>query len=87
MVRSSGMVPLSFPSPRGVSSSILLPSIVSVLIAASVRSPRSIPLRTVNPTRTLVPSRRMSETLPTPMPETRTVLPGLMPPASEKYAE
>ena len=84
VVRSSGMVPVNFPSPRVVSSSILAPRIVSVLIAASVRSPRSMPLRTVNPTRTLVPSRRTSETLPTPMPETRTVLPGLMPPASEK---
>ena len=38
-VRSSGMVPASFPSPREVSSSILAPSMVSVLIAASVRSP------------------------------------------------
>ena len=78
------MVPSSWPSPRGVTSRILVPSTVSVLIAASVRSPSSMPLSTVKSTSTFVPSSWMLETLPTDRPDTCTSLPGLMPPASAK---
>ncbi|KMO67088.1 hypothetical protein MCHUDSM44219_05652 [Mycolicibacterium chubuense] len=87
VVRSNGMAPESVPSPRGVSSSILVPRTVSVLIAASVRSPRSTVSPTVKSTRTVVPSRATSDTRPTLMPDTRTSLPALMPPASVKNAE
>ena len=72
------------PSPRGVTSRNLVPSTVSVLIAASVRSPSSTRTVDCELHQHLVPSRRMLETLPTDIPDTRTSLSGLMPPASAK---
>lgn len=49
-------------------------------------SPTLILRSTVKPTLALAPDSATSVTLPTVMPETFTSLPGLIPPASLKYA-
>ena len=52
----AGIGPDSWPSPRGVTSRILVPSRLLVLIAASVRSPSRMFLSTLNLTSTRGPS-------------------------------
>jgi hypothetical protein len=83
-VRSSGMAPSSCPLPRGVTSTILAPSRLLVLIAASVRSPSRTSVPILNVTSTPVWSSSMAETLPTTKPETSTPAPVFSPPASAK---
>src|ERR1700743_599307 len=67
-VRSTGIGPCSLPSPRGVISSIFVPSTVSVLIDASVRLPSATSSSTVKLTSTFVPSNLRLDTLPTDTP-------------------
>ena len=75
----AGIGPASWPSPRGVTSRILAPSRLLVLIAASVRSPSRMFLSTLNLTSTRGAVEFDGCDLAHPKPETCTACTGCQP--------